>query len=266
LFRKWTCKTCGGENTIAPPPDWPEVPRSLFIGADNSRLLKLFPVPPEQGGETWARPYGVRSVLYQASRAFGGCRYSCSFRGKVYDETVYSDQCSNPDDPSYEPESWDCHILAGWSAGKASCALFDSISQLCQTDVEKKFLSTYLRYVKDRDFPMLIPQVRIGIAERRRPDFVLYVPLQYWKFKWLAVELDGAHPEEKAQDDAARDRYYADNGYEAVSLRPGAKGYFEEVRALAEKVEVLMKLSQTDEWDVAIHADVTHFKRDEIPF
>ena len=37
-----------------------------FLGADNTRLLKLFPVPPEQSNETWARQYGVRSVLYQS--------------------------------------------------------------------------------------------------------------------------------------------------------------------------------------------------------
>jgi hypothetical protein len=162
---------------------------------------------------------------------------------------------------------WDCHVLAGWSAGKTSCPLFDALAGLCQTDSERKFLHTYLRYVKDRDFPMLIPQVRIGIAERRRPDFALYVPLQYWRFKWLAVELDGAHPQEKANDDAVRDRFYEENRYEAVSLRPGAKGYLDEVRSLAERAEVLMSMAQTDAWEVAIDARVTAFEEsNELPF
>lgn len=263
----WTCQKCSGQNQFGALPEWPEIPRSIYVGANNSRLLKLYPVPPEQSDEAWARPYGVRSFIYQASRAFGGCRYSCASRGRIYDENIFSDRCTNPDDPSFEPESWDCHVLAGWSAGKSSCLLFDEISKLCQTDIECKFLGTYLRYVKDRDFPMLIPQVRIGIAERRRPDFVLYVPLQYWRFKWLAVELDGAHREEKAPDDAARDRYYAENGYEVISLRPGAKGYLEEVKALAERVEVIMNLSKTDEWEVALEATVTRFKpAEDIPF
>ena len=265
-FRSWKCGTCKGENIIA-PPTWPEVPRFLFVGADNSRLLKLYPVPPEQSNESWARPYGVRSVLYQASRALPGCTYNCRTRGEVYDETIYFDRCHDPNDQGFDPDEWDCHALSGWSAGQATCPLFDSLATLCQTDIERKFLSTYLRYVKDRDFPMLIPQVRVGIAERRRADFVLYVPLQYWKFKWLAVELDGAHPDEKAQDDAARDQYYAEQGYEAVSLRPGARGYFEEVRRLAERVEVLMKLSQTDEWEVALDVPPTRFvPSDDIPF
>jgi hypothetical protein len=127
-------------------------------------------------------------------------------RGEVYGENVYYDQCHDSQDESFDPVDRDCHVLAGWSAGQPTCLLFDAVASLCQTDVERKFLSTYLRYVKDRDFPMLIPQVRIGIAERRRVDFVLYVPLQYWRFKWLAVELDGAHPQEKASEDAARDR------------------------------------------------------------
>ena len=106
---------------------------------------------------------------------------------------------------------------------------------------------------------MLIPQVRIGIAERRRPDFAIYVPVQYWRFKWLVAELDGAHPKWKGQDDASRDRSIEENRYEVISLRPGAKGYLEEVRSLAERVEVLMAMSRTDEWDVAIEAQVTSF-------
>ena len=259
-FRKWVCDKCKGTNIVNAPPTWPEVPRTVFIGADNNRLLKLLPVPPERHNEPWARPYGVRSVLYQASRTLGGCSYSCSLRGTVYGENVYFDQCHDPNDQDFEPDERDCHVLAGWSAGQATCPLFDGLAALCQTDVERKFLSTYFRYVKDRDFPVLIPQARIGIAERRRVDFVLYVPLQYWRFKWLAVELDGAHPEDKAEDDAARDRYYGDQGYEVISLRPGARGYFEEVRVLAERVEVLMKMAQTDEWDVALEVPVTRFE------
>src|SRR5687767_12011229 len=103
-FRRWSCKKCGGANVVAPLPDWPEVPRSLYIGADNARLLKLFPVPPERANERWARPYGIRSVLYQASGSLGGCRYTCSPRGAVYDEAVYFDRCLDPNDPSYDPE------------------------------------------------------------------------------------------------------------------------------------------------------------------
>jgi hypothetical protein len=65
-MRKWVCGKCKGTNFVEPAPAWPEVPRTLFIGADNSRLLKLLPVPPERHNEAWVRPYGIRSVLYQA--------------------------------------------------------------------------------------------------------------------------------------------------------------------------------------------------------
>src|SRR5438552_13324585 len=143
LPRQWTCGKCKGENIPATPPEWPEVPGSIFIVADHSRLLKLYPVPPEQSDEPWARPYGVRSVLYQASRAFGGCRYTCSARGVVYDESVFFDRCTDPANASDGPEAWECHILSGWSAGSSSCALFESVASLCQTDIERKFLSTY---------------------------------------------------------------------------------------------------------------------------
>jgi very-short-patch-repair endonuclease len=99
-------------------------------------------------------------------------------------------------------------MLAGFSAGEISCPLWESIGKLCQTDQERKFLHWYLRYVKDRQFPMILPQVRIGIAERKRADFVAFVPLQYWRYKAVAIELDGAHTDEHLPKDQARDKYY----------------------------------------------------------
>ena len=263
---RWKCQ-CGVKNRIAALPEWPEVPRSLYIGADNTRLLKLFPVPPEQAQARWAQPYSVRSFLYQASRTLGGCNYSCKERGSVYDETVYSDTCGDPRSDEPNDPDWNCHILAGWSAGQTTCPLWERVASLCQTDVERKFLHNYLRYVKDRQFPMLLPQVRVGIAERRRADFVAFVPLQYWKFKWVALELDGAHPENKAPDDQTRDKYYEEHRYEVISLKPGAMGYLEEVRALVEKFDIWMNRAETDASDLAVEAKVRSTEPpDDLPF
>jgi hypothetical protein len=114
---------------------------------------------------------------------------------------------------------------------------------------------------------MLIPQVRVGIAERRRPDFVAFVPLQYWRFKWLAIELDHAHGEEHQQSDSVRHKYLEEHNYEVVSLRPNAKGYLEEVKSLVEKFEIWMNLADTDAWEVAVQVEVSHTEESvEPPF
>ncbi|HZC35134.1 MAG TPA: DUF559 domain-containing protein [Chthoniobacterales bacterium] len=72
---------------------------------------------------------------------------------------------------------------------------------------------------------MLLPQTWIGIAERRRPDFVAFVPLQHWNYKWIAIQLDGAHSEDNEQADQKRDAYLIEQGYEVQSIRPTQTGY-----------------------------------------
>ncbi|MFL6051594.1 MAG: DUF559 domain-containing protein, partial [Actinoallomurus sp.] len=146
----------------------------------------------------------------------------------------------------------------GWPS-KESCPLFREILDLSQTDDERKFLHTYMRYVRDREFPMLLPQARIGITDRRRADFVAFVPLHFWKFKWFVIELDGGHREEQQAQDKLRNKYYEEHGYEIISLRPGVKGYFEEARSLIERFDVLMALADTDAADLAVEARVLHF-------
>ena len=114
---------------------------------------------------------------------------------------------------------------------------------------------------------MLIPQVRIGIAERKRPDFVAFVPIQHWRFKAVAIELDGAHGEDQAQSDSARDQYLEEQGYEVFSLRPNARGYLEEVRRLVEKFEIQMSLAESDVWEAAVPVNVTRTEEsDDLPF
>ncbi len=263
--QSWKCE-CGTRNYFRSLPEWPNVPRSLYVGWDRSKLLKLYPVPPEETKASWPAPYSVRSFVFQASRTFGGCDYTCREKGKVFDETVFEDTCSDPRDDSYYKGEWNCHILAGWSAGQNTCPLWETVKGLCQNETERNFLQMYLRYVKDRQFPALIPQVRVGIAERRRPDFVAFVPLQYWKYKWLAIELDGAHAEEQQPNDAARDQYLEEQNYEVLSLRPNAKGYLEEVKVLVEKIDIWMNLAETDSWDISIEAEVSRTEDEDLPF
>ena len=264
--KKWECK-CGVTNVLRPLDPWPNVPREIYVGQDKSQLLKLYPVSPDHADAPWAQPFSVRSVVAQASRRFGGCAYRCSKRGEVMGEPVFDDHCHDPLD-EYGDSSANCHMLAGWSIGQDSCALWEDLAKLCQTDSERKFLHWYLGLVRDRQFPMLIPQTRIGIAERRRPDFVLFVPLQYWKYKWYAIELDKAHPKGVVEfADGVRNADVAKHGYEVVSLKPEGQGYLQEVKTLVEKIERDLSEVENDPWAVAIQAEVrSTYKSEDVPF
>ena len=159
-------------------------------------------------------------------------------------------------------------MAAGWIHGQERCALWERIAQLCQTESEKRFLHRYLGFVKDRQFPMLIPQTWIGIADRRRPDFVAYVPLQHWNYKWIAVQLDAAHKDEQRKDDGLRDAYIAEHNYDVIPLKPTESSYYEEVRTLVEKIDGWMRIADDDVWSVAIEAEVARCEdsSDDLPF
>jgi hypothetical protein len=186
------------------------------------------------------------------------------------DEPVFTDNCydSDPDEPyGGYVAAHDCHLVSGWTTGKDSCPLWEQIIGLCQTEPEKRFLKRYLQFVKDRQFPMLIPQSGIGITERRRPDFVAFIPLQYWKYKWVAIQLDAAHTLAQTASDSERDDYVREHKYEVISLRPEQKGYFEEVRSLVEEFETWISLAETDPWSIVVDAEVKKSEAvDLVPF
>jgi hypothetical protein len=174
-------------------------------------------------------------------------------------ESVFQDFCGETG------EFHDCDLVSGFTLGRATCDLWDGISRLCQTEMEQRFLRWYLELVKDRQFPMLIPQARIGIAERRRPDFLVFVPLQYWKYKWYAIQLDGAHPDSTTEDDKIRDAEVSVHGYEVISLRP-ERGYRPEVQRLLEQIESDMLKAEANPWGVALEIPVTRSVAVPSPF
>lgn len=182
------------------------------------------------------------------------------------DEPAYSDVC-------YEPEArWGdaeelCHITSGWTLGSDTRPLWESIKLLCQTDSERKFLYQYLRYARDRTFPMLIPQPRVGIAERRRPDFAIFVPTQHWNYRKYAIQLDKAHTADQETSDSIRDAELEQHGYNVISLRPKESGYFEEARKLIERVESELRLAKTQIGRIAKEVRVRHCDLDDdVPF
>src|SRR5262249_50438836 len=144
---------CGVTNILERIPEYPNIPRSLYIGHDRLNQMKVYPVPPDT--PRWAQPYSIRSFVAQASKRFAGCTYSTRMNGFVMDEPVFTDRCADFED-AFGVEG-PCHLLAGFSIGQPTCKLWESISGLCQTDIEKKFLFWFLGLAKDRQFPMLIP-------------------------------------------------------------------------------------------------------------
>jgi len=271
LPRKFDCDSCGASNTTKKPNLYPNVPRVLYCGHERGKQLEIYPYPPQHEGSAWALPYSTRAFVCQASQQIGKCRYSCGESTQVMGEPVYQDDCQ--DDRSEDP--WDttrCHLLSGWIRGQSTCALWEELKTYCQTVTEQRFLWAYLSLAKRRNFPMLLPQVRIGIAERRRPDFVLFVPMQYLFYKRYAVELDGAHSAEHASLDEIRDMDLAAENYEVISLRPNQLGYFPEVQKLIETIAVEMTEVEKSAGEFATEIENASYSKpvvvsdDDIPF
>lgn len=266
----WKCD-CGTRNYLEELPKWPELPLTLYIGHEKNKRLRLHPIPPDIRNADWAQPYSIRSFLYQASRSLGGCYYMCREHGIVMDQKIYDDYCCSPETVEWgDSDEWRCNMAGGWIHGHDRCDLWDRIAQqLCQTESERRFLHRYLGYVKDRQFPMLIPQTWIGITDRRRPDFVAYIPLQSLKYKWIAIQLDASHKEEQQRDDLNRDAYIEEHNYEVILLKPTNSGYLEEVRTLVEKIDSWMRIADEDIWSVAYEVEVARHVEgidDDMPF
>ena len=268
LPRTFTCDSCGAWNRTRKPNLLPNIPRVLYCGHERSRQLEIYPYPVEQGETKWALPYSIRSFVYQASRQTQSCFYYCSGSTDVMGEPVHSDSCNSQG--GFDGGE-NCHLLSGWIRGKETCEHWELLKQYCQTVSEQRFLWAYLSLAHGRNFPMLLPQVRVGIAERRRPDFLVFVPLQYLHYKKYAVELDGAHSPEQQEADRLRDKALASEGYEVLSLRPHQLGYFAEVQKLVERIALDMSGHERYGSTIATHVDleqtVPKILRDEdIPF
>lgn len=255
---EWVCGKCETKHFLRRLPQWPHLPTALYIGHEKHNQVKVYPVPPDVSEGPLAHPYSTRSFMAQASKRLGGCVFRSRISGIVMGQQVFSDRCTEPSEAAEEyPEDHECHVLAGFSTGQTTCSMWDEVNKLCQTESERRFLRWYLELVKDRQFPMLIPQARVGIAERRRPDFVLFAPVHYWSYKWYAVQLDAAHDAGIAAQDRLRDEEVTVQGYTVVSLRPSRAGYYEEVKRLLEQIEQDMTRVVTDPWSVASELKVT---------
>jgi hypothetical protein len=90
----WPCQ-CSWRNFLIKSPDWPDLPRTLYLGHEPNRRLRVHPLPPQKQSPVWAQPYSIRSFLLQASENLGGCSYNCAIQGVVMDETIFADFVSH---------------------------------------------------------------------------------------------------------------------------------------------------------------------------
>ena len=210
-------------------------------------------------------PYSIRSFVLQASEYFRGtCVYTTAKRGGVMNEPVFDDTCFHspeiPDGADVREYQHPCHLVSGFTLGEGTCPLWENVLGLCSTSDERWFLRAYLNLVKDRQFPMLIPQVPIGIAERHRPDFVAYVPIQRWLYRWFAIELDGGHQgSTTAARDEKRDLELSGSGYEVITVKRHDGKSIYDLKNLLETFERHMNRAASAEFDelLSIGVDLT---------
>ncbi|MFQ5884700.1 MAG: hypothetical protein ACE5IO_06335 [Thermoplasmata archaeon] len=184
------------------------------------------------------QPFSVRAVLSQlAMRTDSPCRYFVLSHGKddfgnVQWEEGCMDPCSGCD---YRPHMGPCHLVSGWIHGEDTCEGWDYLGRLCQSDNERRFLHQYLRVNHDREYPMPIPQAHIEITERIRVDFVMFVPITRFKWKWLAIEIDSEKWHQDSDKEFQRNMLLESEGYEVIHL-PAEKMMLDQVRDLYAKV------------------------------
>lgn len=191
------------------------------------------------------QPYSIRSFLIQLSlRSDFPCRYFVRAVTKDdYGNIIWDDGCMEScSGCDYSPYYHPCNVASGWMHGEGECPGWVFISSLCQTDIERLFLSQYLRLNHDREFPMPIPQAYLEIEERIRVDFVIFVPMTRFKWKWLVIEVDSKTYHQDRERDKHREAILGKLGFEVIRLTTASR-MLDQVRAVYRRVADLQALS-----------------------
>jgi len=113
----------------------------------------------------------------------------------------------------------DCTVVSGLSKGSATCSGLDFLKAQCQSNLEKMFLELYLRFNKDREGSMLIPQCYVDPLERYRVDFALIAEggrSNGWR--WIAVEIDSPEYHLDRERDRLRLKAIEHEGYQVFRV------------------------------------------------
>jgi hypothetical protein len=262
---KWTCWNCGGrffvEGTsnlqrlercpdkkcdsylcLEIPQSQATLPEAVLCGADHNNLLEIKQLAPDLYGEDQG-PFSTQSFVMQASKHWG----ACNFLGHDYFKGFHCGKNTAHSIP--------CHIFKGFgNGGTKECLLWSFVEKLCQTDQERWFMTQYMRYVRERVFPMVLPQVRLGgITQELRPDFVL---------------LDGGHTPGARERDEERHLRLQSEGFSVVSYkgrRVDAEGrspinYIDDIKDLVSRIDRQMNLTKENaQWSNALTIDAQPF-------
>ncbi|MFQ5862895.1 MAG: DUF559 domain-containing protein [Candidatus Brocadiales bacterium] len=190
------------------------------------------------------QPYSIRSFLIQLSlRNDFPCKSFVQAKGKddwgniIWDEGCM-EFCKGCDYRSYIHP---CHLANGWMHGQESCEGWEYITKnLCQSGNETRFLHQYLRINKDRESPMPIPQAHVELTERVRVDFVMFIPITRFDWKWLVIEIDSKMYHKDKAKDFERTMTIASQGYEVLRLS-AEKNMLDQVRELHQKVYAIQE-------------------------
>ncbi len=193
------------------------------------------------------QPYSIRSFLTQLSmRKDFPCKYFVCVHGTdEFGNTLWEegcmDHCGGCD---YHGYLHPCNVVNGWMHGDQNCAGWEYIKQLCQSENEVRFLQQYLRTNHDREYPMPIPQAYVEVKETVRVDFVLFVPITRFDWKWWAIEIDSKEYHANTDKDFKKNVTLASAGYEIIRLS-AEKKMLDQVRELYAKVTEVQTAGQS---------------------
>lgn len=93
---------------------------------------------------------------------------------------------------------------------------------------------------------MPIPQAHIELTEHIRVDFVMFVPITRFTWKWLAIEIDSEIYHQNLEKESQRDVTIASKGYEVIRLS-GEMRMLDQVRELYSKVtEIQLRVKKKE--------------------
>jgi len=138
-----------------------------------------------------------------------------------------------------------CHFLAHaklkpeFTACKVIEVLCSSNSEhgLCDTRDEAALLRHYIEFTGTDHFPMLIPQPAL-FTGRRRPDFLVLVPITRFQYRFVIVLID--RPGKSDDRVRTENEDYTRHGYVVKRLTVGGQeSHFKLARDLKNWIEVL---------------------------
>lgn len=189
-------------------------------------------------------PYSIRSVVTQLGmqKAISCHYFSTNGTPDSYGNLVLEEGCMDScPGCDYSSVIRDCPMVSGLTKGGKTCPCMEFLLTQCQSSFERTFLDLYLRFNKDRESPMPIPQCSVDPLDRFRADFVLIAKSKKTaEWEWLSIEIDPPQYHMNGIIDAQKDAEVERNGFQTVRLRAeGSGSMLKGVRELFKTLESL---------------------------